>query len=126
MTIPYPETSDLASRKAFALETLKHSEYADAMNLRGALITIITGGYRNEKTGICGNLSNFGLRTRSMDLFTDLATCWPKFYGDISYPIPGRRAEFTYHQYKKTLWIGQQKTLRHELCQFVLDLIDSN
>lgn len=92
------------------------------MTLLEALIHLRDNGPADTDVGICSNVSRLmevsGL-TPDLYEFEAIFTKWPKFSGNITFPISGR-AVYSVEQLYGGLWEGEQLSLRKELIDFAI------
>lgn len=85
---------------------------------------------RNERgyNGICGNLKLLGVDVYDSKEFEELVLSWPKFSGDVEYPVPPANPDETadtefWHAFNRTtMWEGEYGALRMELLDYLIEV----
>lgn len=102
------------------------------MLLLEALENIRDKGPANRLCGICANVrdllkgeyTNLQITNRQKELFVK----WPKFSGDLSFPIEGGEAAYDNAKWEGTLWKEDTEygRLRKELLLFMINELRKN
>lgn len=79
----------------------------------------------NIRCGICSEI----LHKEGLNLYAFDFSLWPKFSGDLHFPIPGCKGinseEYYYFEYKTDKWgDNQYGDLRRELCLWLADYFE--
>ena len=108
---------------------MTYDEYLQLM--LDAALDIKEGNF-DEAYGICTNLSNkvnsqveLSARYDSCQILKQAFQTWPKFGGDIQFPINDPYNKVSAHRAYGTLpkWTGEYGALRFELLDHVIDLL---
>lgn len=84
------------------------------------------GDLYNYHAGICGNLVRTGLVGDVPDeVLAEMFRAWPKFSGDIDFPVPGGCREYSRARINKTMWEGDYGELRMELLNFCIEKLQT-
>ena len=104
---------------------MNYNEYLQLM--LDAALDIKAGNFDKEY-GICSNLSDKVEESERYDSWQILEQAfytWPKFSGDVKFPINDPYNEFTAHKAYGYLpkWVGEYGALRFELLDHIIDCL---